>query len=319
MSPKINPQNILSIMETKNLSKSVVCFGEVLWDVFPNQVNPGGAPMNVAYHLRKFGVDSHMISRVGADEMGIRLLSLLDQWQIPACYCPRDIEHVTGQVIAKVLPENEMEYTIQSHAAWDYIQWSEEQETLVANADAFVFGSLVTRDETSRATLFRLIEKAKYRVFDINLRQPFYSPDIIEYLLRKCNLLKLNESELNLIIAWFSDKAQSEEAAVRILQQKFAIDEVIVTKGSEGASYYTSTLSYSFPSFKVHVMDTCGSGDSFLAAFLAKTLKNEAPKVRMLYATGLGAFVAAHEGACPAYTVEELEAFIAQKPVITSI
>jgi len=212
-----------------------------------------------------------------------------------------------------------MSYTIHAPAAWDFITPEESYNQLVSEADAFVFGSLVTRNETSRATLYDLIEKAKYKVFDINLRQPFYSPDIIEYLLNKCDLLKLNESELGLIITWFSNDSHSEEDAVRFLQQKFAIDEVIVTKGSEGASYYTPTLSYSFPAFKVHVKDTCGSGDSFLAAFLAKKLENQSPKVSMLYATGLGAFVATNEGACPGYTVEELESFIFHKPVVNSI
>jgi len=312
----INTLNLI-IMEANVLKrKTVVCYGEVLWDIFPTKTKPGGAPMNVAYHLQKFGVNSRMISRVGADDLGKKLLNLLEEWNIPVENCQIDSVHETGKVEAKVLPGNEMSYTIHAPAAWDFITPDESYDQLVSEADAFVFGSLVTRNETSRATLYDLIEKAKYRVFDINLRQPFYSRDIIEYLLYKCDLLKLNESELDLILKWFFNDSYSEEVAVRILQQKFKIDEVIVTKGSEGASYYTPTMSYSFPAFKVHVKDTCGSGDSFLAAFLAKKLENQPPKVGMLYATGLGAFVATNEGACPGYTVEELEEFISQKPII---
>lgn len=301
-------------METTNKKKkTVVCYGEVLWDIFPTQTKPGGAPMNVAYHLRKLGIDSRMISRVGNDEAGEKLLRLLTQWDIPTDNCQIDHSYETGKVIATVLPGNEMSYSIHSPVAWDYITSDATFDVMVSQADAFVFGSLVTRNETSRETLYQLIEKAKFNVFDINLRQPFYSPEIIEYLLGKCNLLKMNESELELIITWFNRETLDEEASVRFLQQKFNIDEVIVTKGGEGASYYTKDTSYSFPAFKVNVKDTCGSGDSFLAAFLAKKFENESPEIGMIYATGLGAFVASHEGACPAYDISKLESYIFQK------
>jgi len=304
-------------MKTKDLKKkTVVCYGEVLWDIFPTETKPGGAPMNVAYHLRKFGVDSRMISRVGDDEAGKKLLTLLNEWDIPTENCQIDKTYETGKVKATVLPGNEMRYCIQSPVAWDYIEAESSYDSLVSEADAFVFGSLVTRNDTSRETLYQLIEKAKFNVFDINLRQPFYSPEIIEYLLGKCNLLKLNETELGLIITWFLNENTEEEAAVRTLQEKFNIDEVIVTKGGDGACYYTRSEFYSFPAFKVTVKDTCGSGDSFLAAFLAKKFENVSPKTSMIYATGLGAFVASHEGACPAYDILQLESYISQQQTI---
>lgn len=298
-------------MNTKDLkTKTVVCYGEVLWDIFPTQTKPGGAPMNVAYHLRKFGIDSRMISRVGADERGDKLLSLLNGWNIPTTNCQIDATRKTGYVEAIAGEDNEMSYIIHQPVAWDYISFDESYEQLVAESGAFVFGSLVTRNETSRETLYRLLEKASYKVFDINLRPPFYSAEVVEYLLGKCNLLKLNKSELDLIITWFSDNCGDEEANVRFLQNKYQIDEVIVTKGGEGATYYTSTESYSFPAFHVTVKDTVGSGDSFVAAFLAKKIQGTTPETGMNYATALGAFVASHEGACPSYTIAELESFI---------
>jgi len=301
---------------TDQRKKTVVCYGEVLWDIFPTQTKPGGAPMNVAYHLRKFGIDSRMISRVGNDEAGKELLKLLTKWDIPTENCQIDKTYETGKVLATVLPGNEMSYCIQSPVAWDYITPEVDFNSLVSQADAFVFGSLVTRNETSRETLYQLIEKATYNVFDINLRQPFYSVEIIEYLLGKCNLLKLNETEVELISSWFIQEPLDETASVRHIQQRFHIDEVIVTKGADGASYYTKDEVYSFPAFKVKVKDTCGSGDSFLAAFLAKKFENETPKTRMIYATGLGAFVASHEGACPAYDLTKLESYIFQQQTI---
>ena len=298
---------------TNEKQKTVVCYGEILWDIFPTKTKPGGAPMNVAYHLRKFGVDSRMISRVGNDEAGEKLLKLLTEWGIPIENCQIDQAYETGKVIATVLPGNEMSYSIHSPVSWDYITSGVDNDSLVSEADAFVYGSLVTRNETSHETLYQLIEKAKFNVFDINLRQPHYSPEIIEYLLGKCNLLKMNESELELITTWFSNKKDKEQSAVRFLQEKFNIDEVIVTKGAEGASYYTKSESYSFPAFEVKVKDTCGSGDSFLAAFLSKKFEGESPETCMIYATGLGAFVASHEGACPAYDIAKLESYIFQK------
>lgn len=298
---------------TNEKQKTVVCYGEILWDIFPTKTKPGGAPMNVAYHLRKFGIDSRMISRVGNDEAGEKLLKLLTEWGIPIENCQIDRAYETGKVIATVLPGNEMSYSIHSPVSWDYITSGVDNDNLVSEADAFVYGSLVTRNETSRETLYQLIEKAKFNVFDINLRQPHYSPEIIEYLLGECNLLKMNESELELITTWFSNKKDNEQSAVRFLQEKFNIDEVIVTKGAEGASYYTKSESYSFPAFEVKVKDTCGSGDSFLAAFLSKKFEGESPETCMIYATGLGAFVASHEGACPAYDIAKLESYIFQK------
>ncbi len=301
-------------MNSKDLKiKTVVCYGEVLWDILPTQTKPGGAPMNVAYHLRKFGIDSRMISRVGADELGNQLTQLLDGWSIPAHYCPADREHGTGKVNAQVLPNNEMSYTIMQPVAWDFIEWNEGQARLVRESDAFVFGSLVTRDETSRKTLYKLIEEAKFKVFDINLRPPFYSQEVLEYLLGKCDLLKLNENELALLSQWYPAGSDMEENCVRFLQKKFNIDEVIVTKGSEGATYYTLTESCSFPGYQVTVKDTVGSGDSFLAAFLAKKIQGATPAEGMKYAAALGAFVASHEGACPAYEIEQLNEFINHK------
>ena len=297
-------------MKTEKIEKQkVVCYGEVLWDVFPTKMKPGGAPMNVAYHLQKFGIESHMISRVGDDESGKKLLNLLDGWNIPATDCQVDPIHETGKVEAIADEKNEMTYIIHQPVAWDYISQAPAYDKLVAEADAFVFGSLVTRNDTSRDTLYNLLEKAVYKVFDVNLRPPFYSVETVKYLLGKCNLLKLNHTELELISTWFNDHSGTEEESVRFLQKEFDIDEVIVTKGSKGATYYTTTDSYSYPAFSVTVKDTVGSGDSFLAAFLAKKVQNKTPEEGMIYATALGAFVAAHEGACPSYDIAEIKDF----------
>ncbi|MBP1616612.1 MAG: PfkB domain protein [Bacteroidetes bacterium] len=301
-------------MKTNNHDhKTVVCYGEVLWDIFPTKTKPGGAPMNVAYHLRKLGIDSHMISRVGADEWGDRIIDLLDGWQIPAHYCVPDTAHETGLVHAIAVTPTEMAYTIEYPAAWDFIEWNKEMADKVAEADAFVYGSLVTRGETSRNTLLRLLKVAKYKVFDINMRPPFYSQELLEELMNECNLLKMNENEVALLGKWYLNEEDKEEACVRYLQDKFSIDEVVVTKGEEGATYYTRNAWHSFPAYHVEVKDTVGSGDSFLAAFLSKKLNGASAVEGMKYAIAVGAFVASNEGACPAYSTEDLNQFIIKK------
>lgn len=297
-------------MESKKSNlKTIVCYGEVLWDIFPDAAKPGGAPMNVAYHLKQFGIDSRMISSVGSDQLGKDLLEQLQAWNIPTENCQVDENFRTGFVEAIAGEDHEMTYVIHEDVAWDQIQPSVEYDAVVEQADAFVFGTLVTRNETSRNTLYRLLDKAAYKVFDINLRPPFYSKEVIEFLLQQCNLLKLNHSELDLIISWYDESKLSEASAVQALQEKFDIQEVIVTKGSRGATYYDGHNSHPFPAFHVDVKDTVGSGDSFLAAFLSKKIQNESIETSMSYATALGAFVASNEGACPAYSINDLVQF----------
>lgn len=297
-------------MEPKKSNlNTIVCYGEVLWDIFPDATKPGGAPMNVAYHLKKLGIDSRMISSVGSDQLGKSLLNQLQKWDIPTENCPINDNFRTGFVEAISGEDHEMTYVIHEDVAWDYIHQSSDNDAVVSQADAFVFGTLVTRCEISRNTLYQLLEKASYKVFDINLRPPFYSKDVIEYLLQQCNLLKLNHSELDLIISWYKESKPDEASAVQFIQEKFDVGEVIVTKGSQGASYYDGKHSYTFPAFKVEVKDTVGSGDSFLAAFLAKKIQNASIETSMSYATALGAFVASNEGACPPYSITQLEQF----------
>ncbi len=294
----------------KSKNQSVICYGEVLWDIFPNQTKPGGAPMNVAYHLNKFGVNSKMISRVGTDKYGKGLLQILKSWGISTQNCQIDDVNKTGIVDAIANPDHEMSYIIRENAAWDNIEFSEQHINEVKNADAFVFGTLITRNETSKQTLYKLLDYANYKVFDINLRPPFYDKETIEYLLNQCNLLKLNESELQLLSSWYSSENIEERSSVRFLQITYNIDEVIVTKGCKGATYYNLESECFVPANKVQVKDTVGSGDSFLAAFLAKKIQQESTETGMYYATALGAFVTSQEGACPEYEIESLDQLV---------
>src|SRR5699024_1410598 len=171
----------------------VVCFGEVLWDKLPHGQKPGGAPMNVAYHLSQLDIDSFLISKVGNDGDGRQLLQQLEVLGLCTDFCQVGDEVPTSRVEIHIdKASQEVEYDIIFPAAWDYITYQKKFDRFVASSEAFVFGSLALRNHRTKATLHQLLEIAPYKVFDINLRKPFYQKEDIEYLLQTTDLLKLN-------------------------------------------------------------------------------------------------------------------------------
>ena len=265
--------------------------------------------MNVAYHLKKLGIEPAMITRIGSDDWGKNLVSLMEQNNISSDFFQLDDTLETGKVSATINQNKEVTYDIVKPVAWDSIQWEDKLETLVTGADYFVFGSLATRSETTRNTLFKLLEIARFKVLDINLRAPHYNRRIIEQLLYKINLLKLNQAELELITGWFT-KYQSDNDRIKVLQDKFSIPSIVVTKGENGALFNSNGKIYTHPGYRIIVADTIGSGDSFLAALLAKLLSNYPPGEALSFASALGALIASYNGACPDYHIEEIDNLI---------
>jgi fructokinase len=290
-----------------NRTVDAVCFGEVLWDALPTGEKPGGAPMNVAYHLQKAGLQTAMISRVGRDERGEKLLSILQQAGLSTDYIQQDVEHQTGIVNATLHETNEVTYEIVQPVAWDAIALEERLTDLVNGAQFFVYGSLAARSRSTSATLWQLVEAANTKVVDINLRPPHYTQEVVERLLHSADIAKLNEHELPLISAWYS-REDGEEEQVRALQQRFSIKTIIVTRGGDGALVCEAGTIFRHPGYKVTVADTIGSGDAFLAGFLAKTKEGKLIPKRLQFANALGAFIASKQGACPAYTLDEVTA-----------
>src|ERR1700730_9183387 len=192
-------------MSLQNSSHKVVCYGEILWDVLPMGAQPGGAPMNVAYHLQKLGANPALITRIGLDDHGKELVNLLSRQSVSTEYFQVDYDHATGIVYAKPNEHNEVTYDIVLPSAWDFISWDDGFVNLLEHSEYFVFGSLITRNLQSRKTLFELIEIDKTKILDINLRPPYFNKRIIEQLLAKTDILKLNLAELDLITGWFAD------------------------------------------------------------------------------------------------------------------
>jgi fructokinase len=291
-------------MEKDNDHK-VVCFGEVLWDILPSGAVPGGAPMNVAYHLHKQQKNPALITSIGIDEKGEQLVKVFSDYGICTDFFQIDYEHETGKVFAEPNELNEVVYDIVKPVAWDYIKWEDDFENLVSNANYFVFGSLASRNNVSKKTLFQLLEYAENKVLDINFRAPHFYRRIVEELMSKADFLKLNLAELELITGWFS-KHTSIEDRVRSITDKFKIQNMVVTMGGDGAVLYYNGNEYLQKGYKVDVVDTVGSGDAFLAGLLARLLDNASPVNALEFASGLGAFIAMQKGASPVYNVDEI-------------
>jgi fructokinase len=286
----------------------VVCFGEVLWDILPGGTTPGGAPVNVAYHLQKLGKNPALVTRVGVDAEGKKLVDIFSGYGLCTDFFQLDTEHETGKVFGKPNEFNEMVYDIAAPSAWDFITWESRLKNLVGQSSYFVFGSLACRNEASKETLMRLVKLAKCRVLDINLRTPFYNKYIVTELLENCDIVKLNLSELELITGWFSNYT-SVEGRIKAVQEKFGIDTIVVTMGAGGSLLSVSGMLYSHPGFPVKVADTVGAGDAFLAGFI-NGLLDKAPYQHVLeQASLMGAYVASKTGACPAYAVPDITKF----------
>ncbi|MBC6612396.1 carbohydrate kinase (plasmid) [Hymenobacter sp. NBH84] len=291
---------------------SVVCFGEVLWDILPTGQQPGGAPFNVAVHLSQLGQPAELISRVGDDELGRELLAFIESKHLSTTYVQQGHTHLTGVVKANVDDANEVVYKIVQPVAWDYIQYEAALADTVAEADMLVYGSLVARQTNSRETLYRLLESARFRVFDVNLRPPHYTREVTKYLLSKANLVKMNHHELTEVMEWLGQgPVQDREAAMQWLAQRYQLQAVCVTCGADGALLYTGGQLYRAPGLPVQVRDTIGSGDAFLAALLKGWLAGDKPDAMLRFACAAGALVATHQGATPAITAADVAKLLA--------
>ncbi|NBC08258.1 MAG: carbohydrate kinase [Bacteroidetes bacterium] len=289
---------------------SVVCFGEVLWDMLPGGKVAGGAPMNVAFHARNLGLDASLVSRVGQDGLGEELLGFLHDKGIPSSFVQRDAQHPTSTVEVKLDKAGHASYEIVAPVAWDFIELEDQAVSAARQSKALVFGSLAARSATSRRTLLSLLEQAPMKVFDVNLRPPHYSRALLETLLAKADLVKMNEEELATISLWYGDE-KGEAAQMELLLKHFSLAGLLLTKGGDGAAFLGEQTPYTTqPAYAVQVKDTVGSGDSFLAAFLSKYLNGQPVSEALRFAAATGALVATRDGGTPVLAVEDIESFI---------
>jgi fructokinase len=290
-----------------------ICFGEILYDVFPESERIGGAPLNVASRLSGLGIQTEMISKVGDDEKGEKLISYLKAKNIKTENIAKDSDYTTGVVNVTLSASGSATYEIEHPVAWDKIEISEAIKTAVKKADAFIFGSLVCRDEISRNTLFQLLPEAKYRVFDINLRPPFYEKEVLVKLMNQADFIKFNDDELFEIAEMIGSPYNSLEQNLQYLSEETNTPTICVTKGRHGAVLLKKGKRFYNSGFKVKVKDTVGAGDSFLASLIAGLLKEEDPQSTLDFACAMGALVAGEEGANPEIKIDKINKFLKGK------
>lgn len=288
----------------------IACFGEMLWDVLPGCELPGGAPFNVAYHLKKLGLEPIVISRIGKDARGVGLLNKLGSCDIDVKHIQIDELHETGWVHARQISNTEMEYDIVQPVAWDFIEWFDTYIEWLSSCQYLVYGSLASRNSVSRNTLYKLLDIPVKKVLDINLRPPHYDKKRLEYLLKKADILKLNESELDHISGWMGYYNSFEYSALKI-QEKYNIPTIITTLGSKGAMVIEEGLVYHHPGLSVRVSDTIGSGDSFLAGLLSQLINGADVPSALQFSCALGALVATLPGGCPDYNLLNIQQLLA--------
>lgn len=295
------------------MSHQIICFGETLWDMLPSGHLPGGAPMNVAIHLKNQQFEPLVLSRVGTDDLGVALVAFLHSQGLSTRYIQVGQTHLTGVVKVNLDNKQEVSYKIVEPVAWDYIQYDEEAARQVAASDVFIFGSLASRSYPSRTTLLQYLALAKFKVFDVNLRPPHYTPEGILRLLDYADVVKMNHQELALIAAWL-ELAGEEAHQMAALLERFQLQALIVTRGENGAAALTGQGYVQHPGFQVEVEDTIGSGDAFLATFLAHYLRHQPLAACLHKACLVGSYVATCPGATPNYTPQLLEEFLLAVP-----
>ena len=290
-------------------SKKIICFGEVLWDHFPDGKKLGGAPFNVTNSLKNFGADVDFISRVGDDDLGNELLKLMQNNNISTDYIQVDPYHETGKVEVSLDSSGSAKYNVISDVAWDFIEPKEEIFELVKNSYALVFGSLAARADSFK-TLDPLLDLAKFSVFDLNLRAPHYNLILIENLMKRSDMLKFNDQELLFVADSMNSPFSSIKEHVKFISEKTNTGIICVTMGSKGASLYHTGEWFNSNGFKVNVVDTVGAGDSFLATLVFNLICKNNVNDALEKACAMGALVSSHSGANTKISEDDLYEFI---------
>ena len=282
---------------------TVVGMGEALWDMLPEGKKIGGAPANFAYHVSQFGLDSYVVSAVGEDELGTEILANFREKKL-GCMIER-VPYPTGTVQVQLDGNGVPCYDIREGVAWDNIPFTLALESLARQTCAVCFGSLAQRSVVSCETINRFLDvmpdgPGRYKIFDINLRQGFYTKDTLCNSMRKCNILKINDEELVTVSRMFGYPGIDLQDKCWILLAKYNLKMLILTCGVNGSYVFTPGEVSFVETPKVEVADTVGAGDSFTAAFVASILKGLPIPDAHKIAVETSAFVCTQNGAMPA-------------------
>lgn len=284
------------------MKKKVVGLGEVLWDLLPGGACLGGAPANFAYITTLMGDQGIVASRVGEDSRGLEALRRLEEMGLDIDHVQTDREHPTGTVKVELDGNGQARFDIAKPVAWDFLHWTIGWERLAATADAICFGSLAQRSEQSRQTIRRFLEAASpaaVKIFDVNLRQSYYSQAILSESMQLANVVKFNEDELPRIMELLKLTHKDDLSSARKLIRDYGLAIVCVTRGGRGSLLAQADDVSEHPGFKVHVADTVGSGDAFTAGLVHEYLHGASLNLMNEVANLVGAWVASEVGAMP--------------------
>ena len=290
----------------------VVGLGEVLWDVLPGGKQLGGAPANFAYMASLLGDQGIVASRVGQDDLGKEALGRMRGLGLNAAFVQTDTEHPTGTAHVSLDAHHQPTFTITEPVAWDFLEFTSAWEKLAHEADVVCFGTLAQRSQASRQAIQSFLGAARKatRVFDINLRQSYYSPEIVRSSLDHAQILKVNHEELPILTKIFRLNCGTEVVCAESLLRAFDLQLVCVTRGEQGSLLVNRTAVATHPGIRVEVADTVGAGDGFTACLVHHFMRGESMEKINEAANRFAAWVAGQSGGTPAMSADVRQQFL---------
>lgn len=286
----------------RTINNYVVGIGEALWDILPEGKKLGGAPANFAYHVSQFGLQSQVVSAIGDDKLGNEILENFRNKGLNTLI--EKVEYPTGIVQVQLDNVGVPCYDIKENVAWDNIPFTDKLKRLAKRTSAVCYGSLAQRNIISRETINAFLDampdtKGRYKIFDINLRQGFYTKEILCNSMTRCNILKINDEELVTVSRMFGYPGIDLQDKCWILLAKYNLEMLILTCGVNGSYVFTPGHVSFVETPVVEVADTVGAGDSFTAAFIAAILKGKSVPEAHQLAVNVSAYVCTQHGAMP--------------------
>ncbi len=294
-------------------SYKVVGIGELLWDVLPEGKKLGGAPANFAYITQLLGGHGTPSSRLGNDALGDEAMAMLASFGLDTQFIQRDNEHTTSTVDVR-FEGGQPSYQIHEGVAWDYMEWTPQWRELAHSADAVCFGSLAQRAPGSRAAIREFLAGTRenaVRIFDVNLRQKFFSAEVLAESIRLADVVKLNDEELPRILSLLGLHATGEVESAQRLRSAMGLKLVCVTCGCNGSIIVSANEVSQHPGFRITVADTVGAGDAFTAGLVHQYLRGASLAQMNETANRIGSWVASKAGAMPKPAPGEIEAILA--------
>lgn len=280
----------------------VVGLGEVLWDLMPNGKVLGGAPANFAYMAHVLGDQGIVASRIGNDQLGQDALQAMQEHELNTTYVQSDDQYPTGAAEVSIDSDGQPTFTIRESVAWDYLEWTDAWEELSRRADVICFGSLGQRSPTAAATVSRFLRNIKdnaLRIFDVNLRESFYSGTVLNSSFQLADIVKLNDQELPRVSAALGIGNGKEDELAEGLLKKFNLKLVCITRGAFGSLLVSNGQKVEHTGFKVKVVDTVGAGDAFTACLAHHYLRGKSLEEISELANRFASWLTTQVGATP--------------------